>query len=392
MAVGHGPTVGHYRFEGWDLPTKYEWMHSGVGAQAAREVQDIVLSMAERITASGERVSTLLDGAEWAGAAATAAGEAMRRGAGEMTYNAITAASAEQCVVELGESFQNTQHRVPAPNEVPSGMGSRFLYNAAERFNAVSPFDVQSPLHNAMGQRRELDHQANLALTDHMNRSRERVEAIPPVTPAAPMTVAAQSAAPAGAVSAGHPTAVAPESAGGAAPAATSSAGWSGAPSSAPAAGPLPAGGAHLPAESAPVSTGLAGVTGAGTAAGRSGAPGSAVGTAAPGAGGAAGLAPVGGRVGGPAGAGVVRSAPGGPGAGVSALGRGGASTGGAGGVAGTGAAAGSGGAGRAGAAASFLHPPLAGRGGSDEDNEHRNRYALPADNIVGNCRWSLPR
>ncbi|MGH3996845.1 MAG: hypothetical protein ACRDTJ_05210 [Pseudonocardiaceae bacterium] len=39
--MGNAPTVGYYHFDGWDLPTKYGWMHSGAGSQAAAEVQDI---------------------------------------------------------------------------------------------------------------------------------------------------------------------------------------------------------------------------------------------------------------------------------------------------------------------------------------------------------------
>ncbi|MGH3802035.1 MAG: hypothetical protein ACRDTD_18245 [Pseudonocardiaceae bacterium] len=44
--MGNTPTVGHYHFDGWDLPTKYGWMHSGAGSQAAAEVADIVHRMA----------------------------------------------------------------------------------------------------------------------------------------------------------------------------------------------------------------------------------------------------------------------------------------------------------------------------------------------------------
>ena len=74
-----GLTVGHYNFEAWDLPTKYGWMHSGPGVQAAAEVQDVVNRMSERMISSGRLVGNLLGGAEWAGAAATAAGQAVLR-------------------------------------------------------------------------------------------------------------------------------------------------------------------------------------------------------------------------------------------------------------------------------------------------------------------------
>ena len=66
-------TVGQYHFEAWDLRTKYGWMHSGPGVRSAAHMQDLVKWMAERMIASGERVGTLLWGAEWVGAAATVA-------------------------------------------------------------------------------------------------------------------------------------------------------------------------------------------------------------------------------------------------------------------------------------------------------------------------------
>lgn len=74
--MGTGPTVEHYRFDAWDLPTKYGWMHSGPGVQAATLMQDVVNRMAERMITSGELVGRLLSGAEWAGEAASAAGAA----------------------------------------------------------------------------------------------------------------------------------------------------------------------------------------------------------------------------------------------------------------------------------------------------------------------------
>ncbi|MGH3973806.1 MAG: hypothetical protein ACRDS9_10850, partial [Pseudonocardiaceae bacterium] len=219
--MGNAPTVGYYHFDGWDLPTKYGWMHSGAGSQAAAEVQDIVNRMAERMIASGELVGRLLSGAEWAGEAASTTGRAMRRGAGQINQTAAEAATAQRCVTELGESFQTAQHRVPSPNEIPTGLGDKFLHGATEGFNALSPFDVQSPLHDAMAQRRELDQQANLALTHHMIASRDSVEAIPAVAAPAPMVVAGHFVgAPGGGV--GQPAGVVPTAAGfGGAPAAT---------------------------------------------------------------------------------------------------------------------------------------------------------------------------
>src|SRR6185295_7280566 len=138
-AMGTGPTVEQYRFDAWDLPTKYGWMHSGAGVQAAILMQDIVDRMAERMITSGELVGRLLGGAEWAGEAASAAGRAMQRGAGQIHQTAAEAATAQRCVTELGESFQAAQHRVPSPNEIPTGLGDMFLYGAAEGFNALSP-------------------------------------------------------------------------------------------------------------------------------------------------------------------------------------------------------------------------------------------------------------
>jgi hypothetical protein len=390
--MGNAPTVGYYHFDGWDLPTKYGWMHRGAGSQAATEVQDIVNRMAERMITSGELVGRLLSGAEWVGAAASAAGRAMQRGAGQINQTAAEAATAQRCVTELGESFRTAQHRVPSPNEIPIGLGDRFLHGAAEGFNALSPFDVQSPLHDAMEQRRELDQQANLALTNHMITSRDRVEAIPSVAPPAPMVMAGHLAgAPGGAVE--QPAGAVPTAAGfGGAPAVTTAAGWAGVPAAPPTgSGPGVGGAPFLPGAS-PVSTGLAGTTGGVTYRPRPGAV-PPTGTGA-GPGGAAFGPSSGGRTGaarGQAGLGVRPRAEAGR-AGIpshSAPRRnGGTTTSGPRGAGVSGARVGGGGRADAG---SFLQPPVDGRGSGDDDAEHKDRYAQQADHIVGELPLVAP-
>ncbi len=413
--MGSAPTVDQYHFDGWDLPTKYGWMHSGPGVQAATMAQDAVREMSERLIASGNLVRGLLGGAQWAGAAAMAAGEAMQRGAGQITQTAAETATAKRCVTELGESFAATQHRVPSPNEVPTGLGDRFLHSAAEGFNALSPFDVQSPLHAAMEQRRELDQQANLALTDHMTTSRDRVEALPAVMAPAPMTVTTQSAAVSGG-GVGQPSGAVPVAAGaGGAPSSTPTAGWGGvsAPPPTGATSPGPGvGGAPFPPVAGPVSTGPTGTPGGPASGSRSSGPGAF----GPGASGSGAFGPTGaghgtggralgphsggphsgGRAGGAAGRGAGFGARAGAGDGVS--GRGaprlddtaggttpGPRSGGPGGV-----GAGGSGAGRAGAS-SFLQPPVGGRGSGDDDTEHKDRYAQHADHIVGELPLVAP-
>lgn len=413
--MGNAPTVGYYHFEEWDLPTKYGWMHSGPGVQAATLMQDVVNRMAERMITSGELVGRLLSGAEWAGEAAGAAGRAMQRGAGQINQTAAEAATAERCITELGESFQTAQHRMPSPNEIPTGLGDKFLYGAAEGFNALSPFDVQSPLHDAMAQRRELDQQATLALTNHMITSRDRVEAISAVAAPAPMVVAGHIAgAPGGGV--GQPAGVVPTAAGfGGAPAATApaatapaattattAAGWAEVPT-APSTGPGPgAGGAPLPPGASPVSTGLMGPASGVTYTPRPGAV-QPTGTGA-GPGGAAFGPSSGGRTGaggaaarGRAGLGVRPGADGDgiPGRGVpgrDGLAGGPATPGSRGtGVSGAGVSgAGVSGSSRAGAG-SFLQPPVGGRGSGDDDTEHKDRYAQQADHIVGELPLVAP-
>ena len=392
-----GPTVEQYHFDGWNLPTKYGWMHSGAGSQAAAEVQDIVNRMAERMITSGELVGRLLSGVEWAGEAASAAGRAMQRGAGQINQTAAEAATAQRCVTELGESFRTAQHRVPSPNEIPTGLGDRFLYGAAEGFNALSPFDVQSPLHDAMEQRRELEQQANLALTNHMITSRDRVEAIPVVAPPAPMVVAGHIAGvPGGAV--GQPAGVVPTAAGfgtataATAPAATTAAGWAGVPA-APPAGPGPGvGGAPFLPGTNPVSTGLAGTTGSVTYGPRPVAF-QPTGTGAS-PGGEAFSPSFGGRIGtarGQAGIGV-RPGTGAGRAGIPSHGAPGRDGGTAtprprgAGVSGAGVSGGS----RA-DAGSFLQSPVDGRGSGDDDTEHKDRYAQQADHIVGELPLVAP-
>jgi hypothetical protein len=396
--MGTGPTVEHYRFDAWDLPTKYSWMHSGPGVQAATLMQDVVNRMGERMIMSGELVGRLLSGVEWAGEAASAAGRAMQRGAGQINQTAAEAATAQRCVTELGESFQTAQHRVPSPNEIPAGLGDKFLYGAAEGFNALSPFDVQSPLHDAMEQRRELDQQATLALTNHMITSRDRVEAIPAVAPPAPMVVAGHIAgAPGG--GAGQPAGVIPTVAGfggapaAGSPAATTAAGWAGVPAAPPAGSGPWAGGVPFPPGASPVSTVLMGPAGGVTYSPRPGAfqptgTGTDPGGAAfgprsgerTGAGGATarsraglGVRPV------ADGDGIPRSAPGREGP----VGRPATSGPRVAGVSGAGVS-------RAGAD-SFMQPPVDGRGSGDDDTEHKDRYSLRADYIVGELPLVAP-
>jgi hypothetical protein len=400
--MGTGPTVEQYRFDAWDLPTKYGWMHSGPGVQAATLMQDLVNRMAERMIISGELVGRLLRGAEWAGEAASAAGRAMQRGAGQINQTAAEAATAQRCVTELGESFQTAQHRVPSPNEIPTGLGDRFLYGAAEGVKALSPFDVQSPLHDAMEQRRELDQQANLALTNHMITSRDRVEAIPAIAGPAPMVVTGQLAGAPGSV-VEQPAGVVPTAAGfggtpaATAPVATMAAGWSGVPAT-PSASPGPGdGNAPFPPGASPVSTGLAGATDGvtyhprpgtfqptGTGAG----PHDTVFGPSTGAGGSAArggvkhrVRPGAGRDGMPS-----RGAPGRDGPLV-----GGPTTPGLRGAGVSGARISGGSRVDAG---SFMQPPVGGRGNDDhhiEDIEHKDRYAQHVDHIVGELPLVAP-
>jgi hypothetical protein len=412
--MGNAPTVGQYHFEGWDLPTKHGWMHSGPGVAAATLMQDVVNRMADRMITSGELVGRLLSGAEWAGEAATAAGRAMQRGASQINQTAAEAATAQRCVTELGESFQTAQHGVPSPNEIPTGLGDKFLHGAAEGFNALSPFDVQSPLHDAMEQRRALDQQANLALTQHMIASRDRVDAIPAVAAPAPMAVAGQFGGASGG-DVGQPGGVVPTAAGfGAAPAATTPAATTPAASTVPwgagvpttsSAGPgAGTGGTPLPPSASPASTGLMGLTGGvndrlrpgvfqSTESG-AGPGGAAFGPSSSGHTGA-GRAPVHGRAGLGArpGAGrdsiLSRSAPGQDGLvgglatrvprgiGISGAGASGA------GISGTGISGS-----RAGGD-SFLHPPVGNRG--DDDTEHKDRFAQQTDHIVGELPLVAP-
>lgn len=390
--MGTGPTVEQYQFDGWDLPTKHGWMHSGPGVQAATLMQDVVNRIAERMITSGELVGRLLSGAEWAGEAASAAGQAMQHGAGQLNQTAAEAATAQRCVAELGESFQSAQHRVPSPNEIPTGLGDKFLYGAAEGFNALSPFDVQSPLHDAMAQRRELDQQATLALTNHMITSRDRVEAIPAVAPPAPMVVAGHIAgAPGDGV--GQPAGVVPTAAGfGDAPAATTAAGWAGVPaasSTGPAAG---VGGTSVPAGASPVSTGLMGPTGDVTYMPR---PGAVQPTEAGAGPGSAAFGPTSSRHAGAGGAAVRSRAglgvrPGAGGEGIPSRGAPGRD-GPVGGTATPGPRGGGGSGGSRAGATSFLQPPVGGRGSGGDDTEHQDRYAQQADHIVGELPLVAP-
>lgn len=405
--MGSGSTVGQYHFDAWDLPTKYGWMHSGPGVAAATLTQDLVKRMSERMISSGELVGRLLDGAEWVGAAAAAAGQAMQRGAEQINQSAAGAVTAQRCVTELGESFAATQHRVPSPNEIPSGLGDKFLFGAAEGFNAVSPFDVQSPIHEAMAQRRELDAQANQALTDHMTASRERLEAIPTVAAPPPMTVTTQSAAATGSGGVGYPTAAVPADLGAAnAPTSTPGTGWGGSVggtnprgsgSPGPSTSPVTGGAAIPPGTTSPMGTGTAEGGVAAYPSGRSQSSQLSSSTAGPGPGQAVFGAGGGGRTGGePTRRPVFGSRPGTggttiPGRGTSGLGgapvpggagdpapRGGGVPGGAGGARGSGAS-------------SFLQPPVGGRSQGEQDTEHTDRYARQTDHLVGELPLVAP-
>jgi hypothetical protein len=397
--MGSGQTVGHYRFEGWDLPTKYGWMHEGPGVHSATQMQDLVHRMGQRMITSGDLVHGLLGGADWSGAAASAAGEAMQRGAVQITQTAAEAATAKQCVVELSDSFSLAQNSVPSPNEIPSGLGDKFLDGAATAFNAVSPFDVQSPIHQAMAQRRELDEQANQALTTHMTISRERVDAIPVVTAPAPITVAARSSAPGGGGGVAPPTwGSAPSPRRATAPSSTHSAGVGAgsvpAPTGQAGAGsvPFPPGGGPAgtsPAGTGPASTGSAAAYGSpqyGTAAAGSATAGAAMGAPAfgLGSGGESARGASSRRSGLDAGAAAAAGRPGGfPGRGAAEWeGAGRSAAAGRLGALGEGAGRGSG---------SFMQPPVGGTGSGEDDAEHKDRYAQAGDHLVGELPLVAP-
>jgi hypothetical protein len=261
-----------------------------------------------------------------------------------------------------------------------------------------------------MEQRRELDQQANLALTNHMITSRDRVEAIPTVAAPAPMVVTGQLAgAPGNGIgqsAGGVPTAAGFGAPAATAPAATMAAGWTGVPATPPASPGPRIGDVPSPPGASPVSTGLASTTDGVTYRPRSSAfqptgtgasPGGAAfgpssgGRAEAGGAAARGRAGFGVRPGAGAGRDGIpsRSAPGreggpatpGPrGAGISGAGISGA------GVSGARVSGGS----RA-DTGSFLQPPVDGRSTGDDDTEHRDRYAQQADHIVGELPLVAP-
>lgn len=382
--MAEGPRIGFHRFEGQTLQTMYSWMHEqGNGPSSAGTARAALVELGTLLSGVESQLRTALKdvGIEWEGAAAAAAGQAIRQSANWVSDAGQVSMTSCRPAADQAEAFTSARAQIQQPQTAEYGFSDAMAdgVNTAGdvALGPLNPFDIQTDVDQAAKQNAAHHAAAVQAMYNWNSAAQTNLAAMAPVAPPQPIAV---DAAPAGgarqpAVGYGSSAPVGP--AGGN--------GYSGVPSTVapqhvtpdvtpapvgatapvPGTGPVPTGSAvsagspppFLPAEPAP-----APAQGTGPGEPRPGGPFAGPAPAAA-AGAGTGIGPAGSAASDrPRGRAGLSGAP--AGRGIGGLGREGV----------TRPGSGAKGAGRG--SGSFLQPAAAGtRGAGNEDDEHQNRY-----------------
>ncbi|GAB2843996.1 PPE domain-containing protein [Lentzea nigeriaca] len=172
--------IGYYRYEGYPLEQKIAWIRQGTGPSALTGAQDALRSLSVALIESEQRLHDIVTklGGAWSGAAADAAGAAMKQTAtwsgetGELTGDAWTSVELQAEQVERARSL--------TPGSAPAAEYG-FDDALADSFNATSGglFDVQTNFDEQAARRKAIDEEVNRILYAHEAASRTNLAAVP---------------------------------------------------------------------------------------------------------------------------------------------------------------------------------------------------------------------
>jgi hypothetical protein len=191
--------IGYYRYEGFDLQTKFGWINGAVGIQATEPARIGMGNLGIAFGASDQAVRDLLAplGIEWQGVAAEATAGALRKAADRGGAMGVAAGGGGAAVDGYGQSFEALRPKVAWQDPGTWDWWEMPVDAAGIAFDNVfgDVFDIQSDFTAAIEQNRTLDAQANQALYGHEEQARSALAGFPVVEAAAVPTPARASPA-----------------------------------------------------------------------------------------------------------------------------------------------------------------------------------------------------
>jgi hypothetical protein len=190
--------IGYYRYEGFELRTKFSWISGALGSQATEPARIGMGNLGNSFTSSDEALRGLLTplGVEWHGQAAEAAGQALAQAAQRGGATGTASGAASSAVGGYGQSFEAMRPKIAWEDPESWDWWEMGIdaYDIAFDVAIGDVFDVQSDYTATIEQNRTLDAQANEALYSHEQVSRERLAAFPVVEPASATVPTGQTA------------------------------------------------------------------------------------------------------------------------------------------------------------------------------------------------------
>jgi hypothetical protein len=175
-----GGGIGFYRYEGFSLEEKMDWMRQGAGPSALTGAQTALAGLGGALVESEGALRDLVSrlGGTWEGTAGTAAGTAMMVAA---AWSAESAPAADDAGTQVGlqtESVERTKYGMPGSAPAPEyGFGDAF--GDAVNLQTGNLFDVQTSFDEQVAQRKAADDEANRLLYQHESASRSNLTALP---------------------------------------------------------------------------------------------------------------------------------------------------------------------------------------------------------------------
>jgi hypothetical protein len=172
-----GP-IGRYRYEGFSLEEKFDWMHRGQGPGAVNPGLDCLAALASDYSASERALREALGtlGVDWHGSAADSAATALRAAADQAGAGHQAAANGGASLAGYRESFANLRPKIAAPvdagepHPAPGGNGDDDLGSAAGALSDDRKRLVEHQLR---------DRAANDALYAHEANTRAALDGFP---------------------------------------------------------------------------------------------------------------------------------------------------------------------------------------------------------------------
>ncbi|QFZ18384.1 PPE domain-containing protein [Saccharothrix syringae] len=172
--------VGYYRYEGFPLEQKIEWIRQGAGPAALADARAALVELTDALVESEQRLRDLVArlGGEWEGSAAVEAAAAVRQAAlWSGDSGALTQTAGAQVDLQA-EQVQRTTYAMPGSAPRPE-YGFDDALGDSFNLSTQNLFDVQTDFDEQVARRRAADAEANRVLYEHEAACRANVESLP---------------------------------------------------------------------------------------------------------------------------------------------------------------------------------------------------------------------